>query len=82
VSAPAVAGMATPFFAPVATADITSLRMVRMSRVMSPGSPLSTASLPLNHGDAVGASPKMSSICSKASPSERPSASASVSDCR
>jgi hypothetical protein len=74
--------MATPLRAPVAIADMTSLRMVRMSRVMSPGSPLSTPTLPLSQGLAVGASPKMSSIWSSLSPSDAPSEMASASDCR
>ena len=79
---PDVAGMATPLRAPVAIADMTSLRMVRMSSVMSPGSPLRTPTFPLSHGLAVGASPKMSSIWSSLGPSDAPSEIASASDCK
>jgi hypothetical protein len=45
VSVPAYSGIGTPVSAPVATADIMSLRKVRMSSVISGYSPLMTPTL-------------------------------------
>jgi hypothetical protein len=47
-SVPAAKGMGTPDNAPVATADIRSLRRVRMSSVISPRPPFNTSSLALS----------------------------------
>ena len=65
---PPTSGIGTPVSAPVATADMMSLRNVRMSSVMSAFSPLSTPVLLLSQPQAVALSGSTSSICSRARP--------------